>query len=157
VSAGFTVRRLGAGDVDAARRINALFAQVFEDPQSYASAPPSDVYLAELLGGEGIIAVVAEFREQVVGGLVAYVLPKLEQRRSEIYIYDLAVAVNHRRRGVATGLIHTLQRIAGERKAYVIFVQADRGDTAAIRLYESLGAREDVHHFDIPVDSHPSK
>ena len=31
---------------------------------------------------------------------------------------------SHRRRGVATGLIQTLQRIAGGRKAYVIFVQA---------------------------------
>jgi len=33
----------------------------------------------------------------------------------------------------------------------VIFVQADRGDAAAIALYESLGTREDVHHFDITV------
>jgi aminoglycoside 3-N-acetyltransferase I len=32
-----------------------------------------------------------------------------------------------------------------------MYVQADRGDQPAIRLYESLGTREDVHHFDIPV------
>jgi benzoyl-CoA reductase/2-hydroxyglutaryl-CoA dehydratase subunit BcrC/BadD/HgdB len=38
-----------------------------------------------------------------------------------------------------------------ERGASVIFVQADKGDTAAIKLYESLGTREDVYHFDIPV------
>jgi aminoglycoside 3-N-acetyltransferase I len=31
----------------------------------------------------------------------------------------------------------------------VIFVQADIGDDPAIKLYESLGTREDVHHFDI--------
>jgi aminoglycoside 3-N-acetyltransferase I len=34
----------------------------------------------------------------------------------------------------------------------VIFVQADPGDAPAIALYESLGTREDVHHFDIPVE-----
>jgi aminoglycoside 3-N-acetyltransferase I len=34
----------------------------------------------------------------------------------------------------------------------VIYVQADRGDGPAIALYESLGTREDVHHFDLPVD-----
>jgi aminoglycoside 3-N-acetyltransferase I len=28
-------------------------------------------------------------------------------------------------------------------------VQIDRGDDATIALYESLGAREDVLHFDI--------
>ena len=78
-------------------------------------------------------------------------LEKFERARSEIYIYDLAVRENHRRRGVATGLIRTLQQIARERGAYVIFVQADPGDEPAIRLYASLGTREDVHHFDIPV------
>lgn len=29
-------------------------------------------------------------------------------------------------------------------------MQADIGDDAAIRLYESLGTREDVYRFDIP-------
>jgi aminoglycoside 3-N-acetyltransferase I len=36
---------------------------------------------------------------------------------------------------------------------YVIFVQADKVDTAAIKLYESLGTREDVFNFDIEVQS----
>jgi aminoglycoside 3-N-acetyltransferase I len=33
----------------------------------------------------------------------------------------------------------------------VIFVQADRADAAAIRLYASLGTREEPYHFDIDV------
>lgn len=53
--------------------------------------------------------------------------------------------------GVATALIRMLQQLAKARGAFVIFVQADPGDDPAIRLYESLGTREDVHHFDIPV------
>jgi aminoglycoside 3-N-acetyltransferase I len=32
-----------------------------------------------------------------------------------------------------------------------MFVQADTTDPPAIALYESLGTREDVHHFDIPT------
>jgi aminoglycoside 3-N-acetyltransferase I len=87
----------------------------------------------------------------VVGGLVAYQLDKLESARSEIYIYDLAVAESHRRRGIATALIERLQAIASERGAWVIFVQADYGDDPAIALYEKLGTREDVMHFDIAV------
>ena len=90
--------------------------------------------------------------ERVVGGLIAYALEKLEQARSEMYIYDLAVAEAHRRKGIATGLIRTLAPLAKEHGAWVMFVQADRTDPPAIRLYESLGTREDVHHFDIPVD-----
>jgi len=89
--------------------------------------------------------------DEVVGGLAAYELRKFEQERSEIYIYDLAVASAHRREGIATALIEHLKPIAADRGAYVIFVQADLGDEPAIALYTKLGTREDVLHFDIRV------
>ena len=59
----------------------------------------------------------------------------------------------HRREGIATALIQMLRSIASARGAYVIFVQADLGDDAAIALYGKLGVREDVLHFDFPVDA----
>src|SRR6185295_10721624 len=101
---------------------------------------------------EHVVALVALAGGAVVGGLVAYELDKFEQARREIYIYDLAVAEPHRRRGIATALIERLRTIAAARGAWVIYVQADHGDDPAIALYETLGAREDVLHFDIPVD-----
>ena len=88
----------------------------------------------------------------VVGGIAAYELKKFEQERSEIYIYDLAVASAHRREGVATALIEELRTVAAARGAYVIFVQADFGDEPAIALYAKLGIREEVLHFDIAVE-----
>jgi ribosomal protein S18 acetylase RimI-like enzyme len=86
--------------------------------------------------------------------MTTYELRKFEQQRSEIYIYDLAVAVAHRREGIATALIQELKKIAATRGAYVIFVQADTDavDEPAIALYTKLGTREDVLHFDIAVD-----
>ena len=41
------------------------------------------------------------------------------------------------------------KKLAGAIGAYVIYVQADYGDDAAIALYSKLGIREDVLHFDI--------
>jgi aminoglycoside 3-N-acetyltransferase I len=148
----FDTRRLGRRDLPAMRDLLAVFAEAFEDAESYASQPPSDAYLEAFLGRSDAIALAA-FGESgsVVGGLVAYVLAKFEQERSEVYIYDLAVAQAHRRRGIATQLIHALQTIARKVGAYVIFVQADPPDAPAVALYESLGVREDVYHFDIPV------
>ena len=87
--------------------------------------------------------------EQVVGGLVAYELEKFERERRELYIYDLAVREEHRRQGIATALIGRLRTIAAQRGAWVIFVQADYGDEPAIALYERLGVREEVLHFDV--------
>ena len=131
------------------RAVNGLFATEFDDHDSYAAAPPSDAYLANALADDRLIALAALDGTETVGGLVAYVLEKLEQERSEIYIYDLAVVERRRRRGIATALIEELQRIASEIGAWAIYVQADYGDEPAVALYAKLGIREDVMHFDI--------
>lgn len=151
----FDVYCLGPGDKATCRALNALFAAAFEDAESYAARSPSDEYLERLLAKPHVMALVAADGEQIIGGLVAYQLDKVEQERSEIYIYDLAVAETHRRRGVATALIAHLQDIAAERGAWVIYVQADHGDDPAIALYTKLGRREDVMHFDIEPKGRP--
>ena len=145
------IHRLAPTDLSLARGLNALFGVAFEDVETYGGDPPSEAYLATLLAKDHVTALVALSDGEVVGGLVAYELEKFERARSEIYIYDLAVAKAHRRRGIATALIEGLQEIAAERGAWVIFVQADHGDDPAIALYEKLGVREEVLHFDIPV------
>ena len=146
---GFTIERLQSGDIARFRAMNALFGAVFEDPESYGAAPPSDAYVEALLSNETVFPLVAIEQGEIVGALVAYELVKFEKALSEIYIYDLAVAETHRRRGVATALIQRLREIATERGAWVLYVQADYGDDPAIALYTKLGRREDVMHFDI--------
>jgi len=131
------------------RELLGVFAAAFEDEESYLSKPPTDEYLQGLIAREDFIPLVAIAPDKVVGGLAAYVLHKFEQARAEIYIYDLAVLEEYRRQHIATRLINKLQEIANEIGAYVIYVQADHGDDPAINLYESLGIREDVLHFDI--------
>jgi aminoglycoside 3-N-acetyltransferase I len=151
VAPSFSVRRLTRNDVPLLRALNALFGEAFAEPETYGAEPPTDEYLDAFLGNEHVVALVALVREDVVGGLVAYELDKFERARREMYIYDLAVAERHRRRGMATALIQRLREIAAERGAWVVYVQADHGDEAAIALYEQLGKREEVLHFDIEV------
>lgn len=148
---GVTLRRLAPVDVASMRRMNAMFGRAFEEPETYEGAPAPDAYLERLLGQEHVVALVAVADGDVAGGLVAYELDKFEQARREIYIYDLAVAEAWRRRGLATALINRLREVAAERGAWVVYVQADYGDEPAIALYEGMGRREDVLHFDIEV------
>ncbi|MEX0922938.1 MAG: AAC(3)-I family aminoglycoside N-acetyltransferase [Rhodovibrionaceae bacterium] len=148
----YTVFELTAVDGARMEALLTVFGEAFKDPATYGKRRPGASYLRKLLGSETFIALVAAVGSEVVGGLAAYILPKFEQERSEIYIYDLAVAEAHRRRGVATALIGKLKEIAAERDAYVIYVQADLGDAPAIALYSKLGLREDVLHFDIEVE-----
>jgi aminoglycoside 3-N-acetyltransferase I len=147
------IRLLAAADEAQMNALLCVFGEAFDDAQTYGAHRPRAAYLQQLLASDYFIALAALEGSQVVGGLAAYELKKFEQERSEIYIYDLAVAATHRRRGIATALIRELQRIASERGAYVLFVQADLPDAPAIALYSKLGVREEVLHFDIPVRS----
>ena len=150
-------RQLTPADASLLKDLLRVFGEAFDQIDTYQHSVPGDDYLTRLLTEQHFIAVVAMNGEEVVGGLVAYELDKFEQDRREIYIYDLAVAENHRRRGVATKLIGELRKIASERNVYVIFVQADTDDGPAIALYESLGTKETAHHFDIEVPHRPYK
>jgi len=149
--APYSLKRLVPADLDLFRGMLDLFGEAFDDPETYTGAQPDDHYLRGLLTGDGFIALVAVSDATVIGGLAAYVLKKFERQRSEVYIYDIAVADTHLRRGIATALIEHMKIVAGQCGAHVIYVQADLEDDPAIALYTKMGVREDVLHFDIAV------
>ncbi len=149
--APFPIQRLLPEHAHLVPALLTMFGQAFEDEESWSARRPDADYLAQLLRKPEVIVLAAFSEGEVVGGLVAYELQKIEQPRSEIYIYDLAVDDAYRRRGIATALIDALRPLARECGAWVIYVQADYGDEPAIALYTKLGAREDVMHFDLPI------
>lgn len=153
----FSIRQLTAADMELMQALLQLFGEAFNDVETYTRKQPSQDYLRSLLGSDSFIALAALSNDRVVGGIAAYELRKFEQERSEIYIYDLAIAGEHRRKGIATALIQELRHIGRARGAYVIFVQADMGieDGPAIALYSKLGTREEVLHFDIGINASP--
>src|SRR5688572_22090011 len=106
------VRQLTPDDTSLMAAMMTMFGHAFGDLKAYTAARPREANLRSLLAHRHFIAVAALKDEAVVGGLAAYELPKFEQERSEIYIYDLAVAEPHRRQGVATALIDELKSIA---------------------------------------------
>lgn len=136
--------------------VNQLFAEAFEDPDTYLGARPNQHYYIQVLSKPDVIVLAAVHDGQVVGALVGYVLQKLEQARSEIYIYDLAVAEGFRQQGLATSLITETQMIASDIGAWVVYVQADCEEPPAVALYTKLGTREEVLHFDLPPRSRPT-
>ena len=144
------IRRLGPADVAAMHAANRLFREVFGE-EGYQGPGPGDGHLAALLADPKFVALVACIEGEIIGALAGYELVKFEAERSEIYIYDLAVREKRRRQGVATGLIERLKEIARDKGSWVIFVQADPPDAPAVALYEKLGTREEVLHFDISV------
>ncbi|WP_104205266.1 AAC(3)-I family aminoglycoside N-acetyltransferase [Billgrantia saliphila] len=150
-AAEFEIKAVSSQDMALMNGLLSMLGEAFDEVDTYSRARPGRAYMQRLLDSDTFIALAALKGSEVVGGLAAYELIKFEQERSEIYIYDLAVAEAHRREGIATALIEHLKTIAAQRGAYVIYVQADLGDAPAIALYSKLGMREDVLHFDIEV------
>jgi len=151
-SAALSIRQLTRFDQALMRALLVTFGDALNEAETYGRNQPSAGYLEKLLGSDYLNALAALKNGEVVGGITAYELKKFEQERSEIYIYDLAVAAAHRREGIATALMEELKKLASARPAHVIFVQADLGDAPAIALYSKHGVREDVLHFDIAVE-----
>jgi aminoglycoside 3-N-acetyltransferase I len=149
----YTCLRLRAEDITLLKQLRNVYATVFAEQEKYVPSP-SDDYLNSILSDKHCVHVVAiSPDDRVIGGLSAYILPKIEQKVSEIYLYDLAVLEEHRRRGVATRLIEELKNSGADVGAKVIFVQADNVDSPAVALYEKLceSKETDISHFDIRI------
>ena len=159
VSGKYEIRRLGSGDVAALRAVTAMFGDVFEEPDTYGDHPPDQDYLARWLSRSTNIALIAEAGGDVVGGLVAYVWDKFERAQTEIYLYDLAVVPEFRRRGVATGLMDALRPIAKGVGAHVIMVQTEADNEAAItgELAAAQGAAADIGGYYHPDEAKLAK
>lgn len=143
------LRALKPTDTHRFRCMLNLFGHEFEEIETYSGNQPCDDYIHSLLRSESFLALVAEKDGEVIGAIACYELKKFEQERSEFYIYDLAVSEAHRRIGIATALIEALGKLAKERGAWTMYVQADPVDAPAVALYDKLGVRENVLHFDI--------
>lgn len=147
-----TIRRLGKDDAAAMEALNSLFAEVFELPEEYRGRWPDRSTLAARLNDPNIWVLVAEEAGRIIGGLTAYMLPKLEAPVSELFIYDLAIASDRQRQGIGTAILEETCRLAGAAGARLVIIEAEPDDEAPLALYRKLAMSEEIaHHFNLPT------
>jgi aminoglycoside 3-N-acetyltransferase I len=121
-----------------------LLAEAFDEP----AEPLSDDYVDQLLASSSFWAIAAFEGDRVVGGITAHTIPMTRSPRAELFVYDLAVHEDFRRRGVGAGLVTTLRRLAAEAGVAEVFVPADDDDADAVAFYRTLAGHESpVTHF----------
>ena len=119
------VRRLGPGDERVVERLA-------------EHAPPSRP--DELLADERTIFLAAfEEGEEPIGFVLAYELLRRHGDRTQLFVYEVGVVPEARRRGVATELLRELARIARTRGIRSGFVLTNAANEPAMELYRSLG------------------
>jgi len=123
------VRRLGPGD---AARLQAA-DDLFDEPlvpsavEAYLAAP-RNVALLATIGG------------RAVGFLRATSLDQLSSSRGQMFLYEIGVDGEFRRRGVGRRLVETLLEHCRAHDFDEVFVLTDPGNAAAVALYRSTGA-----------------
>lgn len=136
-TSGLVTERLGGGDVQRARAAFEMMHDVFdEDPEEL-----SDGYVASLLANDSFWAIGAFEANEAIGCITGHELAMTRHERTELFVYDLAVRVDHQRRGIGRRLVEALVTSAADRGIDVVFVPADDDDTHALTFYESLGGR----------------
>jgi len=118
------VRRLGPGDEAVVERLARGEAQT------------------ALLGDERTIFVVAfDDADRPMGFALAYELPRRHGNPSALFVYEVDVAPACRRQGVGRRLLLELSRLAEARGIREGFVLTHASNAAAMKLYESAGAK----------------
>ena len=126
-----TVRRLAPGDEDV------VAALADRAPQTALLADDSTIFLVAFEASEPI------------GFVLAYELQRRHGDAAMLLVYEVDVHEAYRHRGVATGLLAELARIARERGIADGFVLTDFDNDAANALYAAAGGvRRDVAEWD---------
>jgi len=77
-------------------------------------------------------------------GMISGVETTHPDKGTEMFLYELGVDEDARRRGVATALVHALAALARERGCYGMWVAVDPDNVAALATYRRAGAHEEA-------------
>jgi GNAT superfamily N-acetyltransferase len=153
-----TIRPLKTSDLPALAR---LYRQFWGETSCLKRMTSAFERLAE---NPDYIFLAADAGDGIAGAVTGIVCHELYgQCRPFMVVEDVIVDRDHRRRGIASDLMRTVERTAIARGcSHIIFV-TEAGRTDAHRFYQSLGYRADTHkgfkkrleppHPETPVDA----
>jgi aminoglycoside 3-N-acetyltransferase I len=130
-----SIQRLTPHDIREAGTLFQVLTTAFDEP----SRALSDTYLHEILSRTDFWALAAIDQGDIVGGLTAHTLPMTQSESEELFIYDVAVRCDCRRRGVGAALLGSLRTLAKAEGIDSIFVAADSDDSHALEFYRYCG------------------
>ena len=138
-----SIRLLGADD---ASQFDRVAPEVFDSPLD------QELTAEFLADGRHHLAVALD--DDVIVGMASAVHYVHPDKAPQLWINEVGVAPTHRGRGIARQLLDRLLQQAGELGCSEAWVLTHRTNTAAQRLYESVGGispPEDCIMYTIPV------
>jgi len=130
------IRRLTAGDEEAACQLVEEVKLVIDDRSDETLASPD---VCVLLADERAYLLGAYVEGGPVGMILGYCFPRLDGPRPMMFLYEVGVLKQHRRRGVGRALIEELKRFAQERDCLKMFAPTAATNEPALALYRAAG------------------
>ncbi len=130
------IRRLVEGEEEAACQ---LIGQVkfAIDEVTDVSLDPAD--MGALLADDRAYLLAAYVDDKPVGLVYGYRFPRLDGPRPMVFLYEVGVLAQYRRRGIGRALVEELKRFARESDCRKMFVPTQASNEAAMALYRSAG------------------
>lgn len=132
------IQRLFSKEINLAGELISFFQ---EEDGIQQPTIPSKAYLTALLSREDFVMLAALEEGELAGGLSAYELAGYKASRPKMFLYEIAVKPEWRRRGIGGQLVEKLLIYCRERGAEKLFVETSRAHTAAMKLFESTGGK----------------
>jgi aminoglycoside 3-N-acetyltransferase I len=107
----------------------------------FASENVSEEYMGSFLSNALNYLIIGEIDGEPAGFLLAHALQRLKQESHKMFIYEVDVAEQYRRKGVGTALIKHILKIVKEEKMMNAFVFTSYANEPAMALYKSTGGR----------------
>ena len=144
MTSDFTLRELGAGDLDWARQLFDLWRR-----GDNVTAPPATYETLVALLNRADFHVVAAFVEnEIVGGFTGYELEMYTENATELFVYEVGVEEDYRRRGIGRGLVEAARELCVSRGLSALYIPAMADDERAVAFYAACGLkREEVAWF----------
>ena len=140
VMINFQIKKLDSNQVSLAKELIEMFG--FDD-ESENQTFSSDEYVRKLLKRDDFHVIVALENGQLIGGLTAYEMQMFKRETTEMFLYEIEVAEEHRRKGIGKALIEYLKEICLEKGIIEMFVGTEKDNIAARKLYVSTGGETD--------------
>ena len=131
----YQVRRLQPGEEQFALQV--VRELLPEDERD--GREPTIQHLHHFLAQDTNYLIVASAGGVPIGFLTAYRMPALSYDGSMVYLFEIEVALPHRRQGIGKEMINLLKALCQESNVEEIWVGTENDNTAAKRLYESTG------------------
>jgi ribosomal protein S18 acetylase RimI-like enzyme len=103
-------------------------------------APPTEAWTSRFLASEGHHLLVALDDGDHPAGFISGVETTHPDKGTEMFLYELSVAPEHRNRGIGRSLVEALGELARERGCYGMWVGTEPDNAAALTAYLAAGA-----------------